>query len=140
MKTLILCFILSLFIHTALLFNYNNQNNNSNSISAAKSHINVEIIHSSQGIKQAEDISGIDDISQKQADNNIYKKVEKGMQEKNKNIKKYGKKSELKTAKKGNEGYKKHHLTLTAMQAIYLNQNTLYYLEEIKKKAALFLI
>ena len=107
MKTLILCFILSLFIHTALLFNYNNQNNNSNSISATKSHINVEIIHSSQGIKHAEDISGIDDISQKQADNNIYKKAEKGMQEKNKNIKKYEKKSELTTAKKGNEGYEK---------------------------------
>lgn len=107
MKTLIFCFILSLFIHAALLFNYNNKNNNSNSISSAKSYVSIEIMHSSQGMKYAEDISGIDDISQKQADNNIYKKVEKGMQEKNKNIKKYEKKSELKTAKKGNEGYEK---------------------------------
>lgn len=107
MKTLIFSLILSLFIHAALLFNYNNKNNNSNSISAAKSYVSIEIMHLSQGVKQAEDISGVNNISQKQADSNIYKKIEKGMQEKNKNIKKYGKKSELKTAKKGNEGYEK---------------------------------
>ena len=105
MKILIYCFIFSLFIHAALLFNYNN--NNSNSISSAKSYVSVEIMHLSQGIKQAEDISGINNISQKQADNNIYKKVEKGLQRKSKNIKKSELKSELKTAKKGNEGYEK---------------------------------
>lgn len=107
MKTLIFSLILSLFIHAALLFNYNNKNNNSNSISSAKSYVSVEIMHLSQGVKQAEDISGINNISQKQADDNIYKKVEKGLQRKSKNIKKSELKSELKSAKKGNEGYEK---------------------------------
>lgn len=103
MKILIYCLIFSLFIHAALLFDYNYKNNNSKSLSSAKSYISLEIMHLSQGIKQAEDISGINNISQKQADDNIYKKVEKGLQRKSKNIKK----SELKTAKKGNEGYEK---------------------------------
>lgn len=107
MKTLILCFILSLFIHTALLFNYNNQNNNSNSISSATSYVSVEIMHLSQGVKQAEDISGVNNVSQKKADNNIKKEIDKSLNGKSKNIKKQEKKSELKTAKKGNEGYEK---------------------------------
>ena len=107
MKTLIFSLILSLFIHAALLFNYNNKNNNSNSISSAKSYVSVEIMHLSQGVKQAEDISGVNNVSQKKADNNIKKEIDKGLNGKSKNIKKQEKKSELKTAKKGNEGYEK---------------------------------
>lgn len=107
MKTLIFSLILSLFIHAALLFNYNNKNNNSNSISSAKSYVSVEIMHLSQGVKQAEDISGVNNVSQKKADNNIKKEIDKSLNGKSKNIKKQEKKSELKTAKKGNEGYEK---------------------------------
>ena len=107
MKTLIFSLILSLFIHAALLFNYNNKNNNSKSISSAKSYVSVEIMHLSQGVKQAEDISGVNNVSQKKADNNIKKEIDKSLNGKSKNIKKQEKKSELKTAKKGNEGYEK---------------------------------
>lgn len=107
MKTLIFSLILSLFIHAALLFNYNNKNNNSNSISSAKSYVSVEIMHLSQGVKQAEDISGVNNVSQKKADNNIKKEIDKSLNGKSKNIKEHEKKSELKTAKKGNEGYEK---------------------------------
>lgn len=107
MKTLIFSLILSLFIHAALLFNYNNKNNNSNRISSAKPYVSVEIMHLSQGVKQAEDISGVNNVSQKKADNNIKKEIDKSLNGKSKNIKKQEKKSELKTAKKGNEGYEK---------------------------------
>lgn len=103
MKTLILCFALSLTLHAALLFDYNMKNNHSNSLSSEKSYISVEIMHASQGIMNAEDISGINNVSQKQADNSIEKKVEKSLH--GKNIKQYEKKSELKTAEKGADGY-----------------------------------
>ncbi len=105
MKALILCFALSLILHSALLFDYNMKNNNNNSLSSAKSYISVEIMHASQGIMNAEDISGINNVSQKQADNSIEKKAEKSLY--GKNIKKNEKKSELKTAEKGDDGYKK---------------------------------
>lgn len=107
MKTLILCFALSLILHAVLLFDYNMKNNHSNSLSSEKSYISIEIMHASQGIMNAEDISGINNVSQKQADNSIEKKVEKSLHGKNKNIKKHEKKSELKTAKKGADGYQK---------------------------------
>lgn len=103
MKALILCFALSLILHSALLFDYNMKNNNNNSLSSAKSYISVEIMHASQGIMNAEDISGINNVSQKQADNSIEKKAEKSLY--GKNIKKNEKKSELKTAEKGDDGY-----------------------------------
>lgn len=107
MKTLIICLILSLMIHSGLFFDYDKKNDNSTSLSSVQSYINIEILHASKGIKSAEDMNNINNISQKQANNKIEKKVEKSLKRKNKNIKKIEKKSDLKTAEKGYEGYEK---------------------------------
>ncbi len=106
MKTLIFCIALSLIIHIALLINYGIKHHNDNiALLSAASYINVEIMQASQGKINAEDKSGSDELSQMQSNDNIEKKIEKSIAGKKEDIKKQQKKSTLKTAKKGFEGY-----------------------------------